>query len=73
MDENVVSLRPKEPAENPDVVLEAAIGAYSKVFVMGVDKEGNLDVRASLNLPYKEVLWLLETFKHNLLAGNYFE
>lgn len=63
---------PANAAENPDNVLEQAIGQYSSVFIIGWDKNDNLDVRASLDMKDGgEVLWLLEMFKHKLLSGDY--
>ena len=73
MEDNIVKFIPKDAASSPDVVLEAAKGEYTKVVILGFDEYGNLDPRASLNITYQEILWMLELFKHNLLDGNYFE
>ena len=68
----VVKFYPQNAAENPDNVLEQAIGSYGDVLILGWDKDGNLDARASLGLKSgSEVLWLLEKFKTNLLNGVY--
>jgi hypothetical protein len=58
-------------AQDPDKVLEKAIGAYDSVLVIGWDKDGVLDVRASLNLEQKDCLWLIEAFKRKMLSGDY--
>ena len=63
---------PANAAENPDAVLEQAVGQYSEVLVVGWDKDGNLDARATLGLKDGgDVLWLVEAFKHNLMSGAY--
>lgn len=46
----IVDFKKQEPAENPDVVLEEAKGDFEKVLVIGYNKEGFLDGRASMNL-----------------------
>ena len=60
-------------ANNPDDVLEQAIGNYDGVFIIGFDKQGILDARASLNLAKGEILFLIEQFKFNLVRGDYGE
>lgn len=71
---NVEKFYPANAAENPDNVLEQACGQFDSVLVIGWDKDGNLDARASLDLKDGgEVLWLLEAFKHNLMSGAYQE
>ncbi|MCA2013513.1 hypothetical protein LCM17_18630 [Cereibacter sphaeroides] len=63
---------PANAAMNPDAVLEQAAGQYSEVLVIGWDKDGNLDARATLGLKDGgDVLWLIEAFKHNLMSGAY--
>lgn len=69
---DVVKFYPQNAAENPDNVLEQAVGGYSDVLILGWDKDGNLDARASLGMKSsKDVLWLMEVFKNNLLNGVY--
>lgn len=70
---NIINLFQKEPAENPDVVLEQAIGNYESVVVIGWNKEGLLDPRASLNIDHKEINWLISKFQQKLLNGDYFD
>jgi hypothetical protein len=69
----VVKFYPKNAAQDPDNVLEQAIGQYDQVFIVGYDKDGNLDARASLGLKGADVLWLIEWFKHGLMNGDYAE
>lgn len=67
----IIKFYQKDAAKNPDVVLEQAIGKYNSVFIIGWDKEDILDVRATLDLNAKELMWLIELFKHKLLSGDY--
>lgn len=62
----VAKFRPKDAAKDPDVVLEEAVGVYESVLTIGWDKNGDFDMRASLNLNAKDVLWLLESAKRIL-------
>ncbi len=68
--DNVTQLR---PADNPDTVLEKAKGELESVLIIGYDKEGCLDVRASLNIDHSDILWMIERFKQKLICGDYSE
>lgn len=69
---DVVKFYPQDAARDPDNVLEQAMGQFNEVLIIGWDKDGNLDARATLGLKDgADVLWLLEMFKHNLIAGVY--
>ncbi len=67
----VVKFYPKEAAKNPDNVLEQAVGVYDEVFIIGYDKDGKLDVRASTNFQVREIFFALEAFKFKVLNGDY--
>lgn len=56
---------------NADSVLDTAQGAYDSVLVIGWDKQGLLDAAASSNLKHSDILWLIESFKMRLMAGDY--
>ncbi|WP_033931788.1 hypothetical protein [Vibrio cholerae] len=56
-------------AIDPDNVLEIAKGNYESVIVLGYDKDGYLDGRASTNLTRENILWLLEQFKHKYVLN----
>lgn len=71
MTDNVVKFYPQNAAQNPDAVLDQAIGQYDKVFVIGYSKDGDLDVRGSLNFTIGDIFFALEAFKHMVLAGEY--
>lgn len=71
MADNIVKFYPKDAGKNPDAVLEQAIGKYESVFIIGYDNDGIMDVRASTNLDQKNILWLVEMFKHKMMAGDY--
>lgn len=58
-------------AKNPDNVLHQSDGEYESLVIIGYDKDGNLDARASTNIDHAQILWLLESFKSNLLNGDY--
>ena len=69
--DNIVKFYKKNAAENPDSVLEQAIGIYDEVVILGWDKNGNIDARASLKMKSRDVLWVIEIFKMKLLRGDY--
>lgn len=68
---SVVKFYPKDAAKNPDAVLEQAIGAYDQVCIIGYDKDGQLDVRASLNFKMREIFFALDAFKWKVMNGDY--
>lgn len=70
-DDKIVKFYKKNAAENADIVLELAIGAYDDVLILGWNKEGVLDARANLKMTQREILWVIETFKMKLLRGDY--
>lgn len=67
----VVKFYKKDAANEPDAVLEQAIGQYDAVFIIRWDKQGILDPRSSLNLTQAEIHWLLSVFQQKLLNGDY--
>lgn len=71
MSGNVVKLYPRNAALNPDLVLEQAAGVYEEVLVIGYNKDGELDVRASLNFDMKSIFFAFEVFKHQVLSGEF--
>ena len=69
---NVRKFYPKDAAKIADNVLEQAMGQYGSLLILGYDHEGQMDVRASLDLSDGgDILWLLEVFKSKLLNGDY--
>ena len=69
---NVVKFYPKNAADDPDLVLEQAIGQYQDVLIIGWDKNGALDARGSRGVADgSDVLWLVEQFKYHLIRGDY--
>ena len=71
---NVVKFYPANAAADPDNVLEQSLGEFSEVLVIGWDKEGNFDARATLGLKDGgDVLWLIEAFKFKLMSGEFME
>ncbi len=65
----VVKFYPAEAAKSPDAVLEQSVGQYSEVIVVGFDADGNVDLRASLGLDERDVIWLFELAKAQMLMG----
>ena len=68
---NIAKFYPRNSAENPDLVLEQAIGNYDDVLILGYDKWGDFDPRSTLGLNVGEIIILMEIFKRDLLAGEY--
>ena len=67
---SVVKFYPKDAAKSADNVLEQAMGQYDQVLVIGWNKDGDFDARATLGLKDgAECLWLIEVFKHKLMSG----
>jgi hypothetical protein len=67
----IVKFYKKDAANDPDAVLEQAIGQYESVVVIGWDHHGDLDPRASMNLNQAQIHWLLSVFQQKLLNGDY--
>lgn len=68
---NVVKFYPSGAAKNPDAVLEQAVGEYDQVCVIGYDKSGHLDVRASLNFKVREMFFAMDAFRFKVMNGDY--
>lgn len=69
---DVEKFYPADAAKDADNVLEQAMGNYSEVLVLGWDKDGNFDARATLGLKDgADILWLIEVFKTKLMNGDY--
>ena len=57
------------PNNNPDYVLEQALGEYESILLLGYDEEGNLSMKSSTNLTRGDLLWIVETFKRDILLN----
>lgn len=68
---NVIKFYHSNAGVNPDSVLEQAVGVYTDVLIIGWDKTESLDVRMNTGMKKKDILWLMEQFKHKLLNGDY--
>lgn len=71
MTDNVVKFYSNNAAKNPDNVLEQACGVYDQVMIIGYNKEGSLDVRASTNFKLREMFFAIDAFKFKVLNGDY--
>ena len=72
-DAKILKFTPHDAAKNPDHILERAMGVYESVFVIGYDKNWDIDARASTNLKPSDINYLIDIFKHKLLNGDYTE
>lgn len=70
---DIIKFYPKNAADNPDNVLELAVGEYESLLILGFDYDGELDARASTNINTGEILILIEKFKAKLINGDYCE
>ena len=73
MENNIIKFRDKNAAKDPDHVLEKAKGEYRDVIILGWTKDDYMGVRASYGMTTKEMVFLIDQFKHNLLDGKYNE
>jgi hypothetical protein len=71
MSADIKKLYPRDAAKNPDNVLEQAVGVYDEVIIMGHNKDGEFDIRASTNIAQKDLLWMTQLFIHKLMNGDY--
>ena len=72
MADNVVKLYPSNSFEKADNLFDLAVGDYKDALIIGYNHEGFLEVRCTKSLSDGgDLLWLIETFKQNLLNGNY--
>ncbi len=51
----------------PDNVLKRSMGQFEDIVLIGTNEDGNMEVRSSLNLTVKDMLWMLEMTKQNIL------
>jgi len=66
--DNVTKLYTRKSGSDPDSLLEMAKGEYNKLSVIGINKTGSLEVRATTDMSRSELLWLIEEFKLVLLS-----
>jgi len=67
---DIIKFYPNGSAEDPDNVLEQAIGKYQDVLILGWDKDEDMDCRASLGLSHEQVLWIIIRY---ILTGEIIE
>jgi hypothetical protein len=70
-DSNILTFTKPTDKLEPDTVLEKAKGQYSELFLVGWNKDDTMDVRTCDGVTKGDILWLLELFKHKLLAGDF--
>lgn len=67
--DNIIKFYPKNAAENPDNVLEQAIGEFDSVVIMGMNKDGEFESRGSLNVSLAEANLYADNLKYSLLGS----
>jgi hypothetical protein len=69
---NIVKFFPANATDNPDNVLEQAVGQYKDVLVLGWNEDGELCIRST---PHFEdganILYMFELFKHMYFNGDF--
>lgn len=68
---DIVKFYPANAAQSADNVLEQAVGVYDDVVIIGIDKSGALDVRATTAVTEPQMLWMVEAFKHRMLSSQW--
>jgi len=63
---NVIKLH---PSVTPDEALEHAKDKYSDVLILGFDKEGISLAYGSDGMTVRDIIYLMESFKNELLNG----
>jgi hypothetical protein len=56
-----------ETLTNPDNVMQRSMGHFENIILIGTNEDGHMEVRSSLNLTVKDMLWMLEMTKQNIL------
>lgn len=69
MSGEVLAFRRKNYVGDPDAVLTDSLQRFETVLVLGLTKDGSFEAVSS-EARGPEVLWLLETLKTDLMAGN---
>ncbi len=62
-----VFIDPDETLKNPDTVMQRSMGHFENIILIGTNEDGHMEVRSSLNLTVKDMLWMLEMTKQNIL------
>ena len=68
---DIVKFYPANAAESADYVLEQAVGVYDDVVIIGTDKSGAIDVRATASTTDPQILWMMEAFKLRMLSSQW--
>ena len=56
-----------ETLTNPDNVMQRSMGHFENIILIGTNEDGHMEARSSLNLTVKDMLWMLEMTKQNIL------
>lgn len=66
---NVINLVPTEATA--DEVLEDCKGEFNHVLVLGWTEEDSLTAKATESMDLKEIIYLLEVFKHAIITAGH--
>jgi hypothetical protein len=64
-----IFIDPDETLKNPDNVMQRSMGHFEDIILIGTNENGDLEVRSSLNLTVKDMLWMIEMTKQNILLN----
>lgn len=67
----VIKLYGRDSGKNPDAVLDQCVGEFNEVLIIGWDKADILEARSTTSLKKSDILFLIDTFKRDLLSGRY--
>jgi hypothetical protein len=65
--EGSIVVDPDKTLTNPDNVMQRSMGHFENIILIGTNEDGHMEVRSSLNLTVKDMLWMLEMTKQNIL------
>lgn len=69
-DDKVVKLYTSKTAKDPDAMLEMAKGDFRELCIIGVNKSGNIEGRATNSMTIAELMFYMEHIKQILLSYN---
>lgn len=72
-EDNIEKFYPRNAAQDPDLVLEQAIGNYKSLVIAGWNRDGSFDLRGTSNLSIAETAFLHNKALHFLSQYSEFE
>lgn len=68
---DIIRLFPPGSARDADAVLEQSMHQFSEVLIIGYNKQGEFEARATLGLSAEAIIFLLQTMQYNIISGQY--